>query len=262
MHARFAFAVGAALLIGGRPVPKVATRQVAYTDGTTPLQGFVAWDSTATERRPGVLVFPAWWGLTDEIRHEAERLAGAGYVGFALDPYGNGAMATHPQDAQALVAAATKDPTVLAARFNAALAQLKKDPHVDTTRIAAIGYCFGGGQALDVARAGADLAAVVSFHGTLATKTPAQPGKVKARWLVLTGGSDPFVPPEQVDAFKREMQAAGARFDVVVYPGALHGFTDPDAGTHGMPQLAYNAEADRQSWAAMLEFLKIALART
>ena len=262
MHARFAFAVGAALLIGGRPVPRVATRQVTYTDGTTSLQGFIAWDSMATERRPGVLVVPAWWGLTDGMRHEAERLAEGGYVGFVLDPYGHGQVAAHPQDAQTLVAAATKDPMVLAARFNAALAQLKKDPHVDTTRIAVIGYCFGGGVALDMARAGADLAGVVTFHGTLATKTPAQPGKVKAKLLVLAGGADPFVPPDQVDAFKREMQAAGARFDVVVYPGALHGFTDRDAATYGMPQLAYNADADRESWAAMLEFLKAAFARS
>src|SRR5438094_937458 len=108
---------------------------------------------------------------------------------------------------------------VLAARFNAALALLKQDPHVDTTRLAAIGYCFGGGVVLGMARAGADLAAVVTFHGALATQTPAQPGKVKARILVLTGAADPFVPPEQVEAFKKEMQAAGARFEVVTYPG-------------------------------------------
>src|SRR2546421_2985998 len=150
----------------------------------------------------------------------------------------------------------TKDPAVLAARFNAALEQLKRDPHVDTTRIAAIGYCFGGAVVLDMARAGAPLAAVVTFHGALATKTPAQPGKIKARVLVLAGGADPFVPPEQIDAFKREMQAAGARFEVVVYPGAKHGFTNPNAGQYGMEQLAYNAEADQQSWAAMLTLFK------
>ena len=145
---------------------------------------------------------------------------------------------------------------VLAARFNAALEVLKRDPRVDTTRIAAIGYCFGGAVVLGMARAGADLAAVVTFHGALATTSPAQPGKVKARVLVLAGGADPFVPPEQVEAFKKEMQAAGARFEVITYPGAKHGFTNPDAAKYAMPQLAYDAAADRESWAAMLKLFK------
>ena len=162
----------------------------------------------------------------------------------------------HPQDAQAFASEATKDPAVLAARFKAALEQLKRDPHVDTTRIAAIGYCFGGAVVLGMARAGADLAAVVTFHGALATTSPAQPGKVKARMLVLAGGADPFVPPEQVEAFKREMQTAGARFEVITYPGAKHGFTNPDAAKYGMSQLAYDAVADRESWAAMLKLFK------
>jgi len=145
---------------------------------------------------------------------------------------------------------------VLTARFNAALEQLKRDPHVDTTRLAAIGYCFGGAVVLGMARGGADLAAVVTFHGALATTSPAQPGKVRARVLVLAGGADPFVPPEQLEAFKREMQAAGARFEVITYPGAKHGFTNPNAAQYGMPQLAYDAAADRESWAAMLKLFK------
>lgn len=257
MHAsRWGLAVGAAVLLGQPRAPTVSTRTVEYTEGTTALEGFIAWDSTATERRPGVLVVHEWWGLNERMRQRAERLADAGYVAFAVDLYGKGKVATHPQDAQAFMAEATKDPAVIAARFNAALAQLKRDPHVDTTRIAAIGYCFGGGVALEMARAGADLAAVVSFHGVLTTKTPAQPGKVKARLLVLAGGADPFVPPEQVEAFKREMQAAGAQFEVVVYPGAKHAFTNPDAAQYGMDALAYNADADQESWAAMLSLFK------
>src|SRR5213592_2994155 len=190
------------------------------------------------------------------IRRVGRRRAGAGYVGFALDMFGKGKVTTHPQEAQAFVSEVTKDPAVLAARFNAALEQLKRDPHVDPRRIAAIGYCFGGAVVLDMARAGADLAAVVTFHGALATKTPAQPGKVKARVLVLAGDADPFVPPEQVEAFRQEMQAAGARFEVVTFPGAKHGFTNPDAGKFGMDALAYDAAADRESWAAMLKLFK------
>jgi len=194
-----------------------------------------------------------WWGLNDHARNQARRLAEAGYVGFALDMYGAGKVTTHPQEAQAFATEATKDAAVVAARFNAALDLLKRDPRVDPARIAAIGYCFGGGVVLNMARSGADLAAVVSLHGSLGTKTPAEPGKVKARVLVLAGGADPFVPPEQVEAFRKEMQTAGARFEVVMYPGAKHGFTNPDAGKYGMPQLAYDAAADRQSWAAMLK---------
>jgi len=231
--------------------PKIQTKEVEYRQGGTVLKGFIAWDDAVSGKRPGVLVVHEWWGLNDHARNQARRLAEAGYVGFALDMYGAGKVTTHPQDAQAFATEATKDPAVVAARFNAALELLKQDPRVDPARIAAIGYCFGGGVVLGMARAGSDLAAVVSFHGSLGTKTPAEPGKVKARVLVLAGGADPFVPPEQVEAFRKEMQAAGARFDIVTYPGAKHGFTNPDAAQYGMPQLAYDAAADRESWAAM-----------
>ncbi len=208
---------------------KIQTKEVEYREGGTVLKGFVAWDDAATGKRPGVLVVHEWWGLNDHARNQARRLAEAGYVGFALDMYGAGKVTTHPQEAQAFATEATKDAAVVAARFNAALDLLKRDPHVDPARIAAIGYCFGGGVVLNMARSGADVADVVSFHGSLGTKTPADPGKVKARVLVLAGGADPFVPPEQVEAFRKEMQAAGARFEVVMYPGAKHGFTNRHA---------------------------------
>jgi len=253
MHARYGFAMTAVLLTLSPGSATVKTREIEYRQGDTVLQGFLAWDDAAPGKRPGVLVVHEWWGHNEHARNQARRLAEAGYVGFALDMYGKGKVTTHPQ---AFASEATKDPAVVVARFNAALEQLKRDPHVDTTRIAAIGYCFGGAVVLDMARAGAPLAAVVTFHGALATKAPAQPGKVKARILVLAGGADPFVPPEQIEAFKREMQAAGARFEVIVYPGAKHGFTNPTASQYGMEQLAYNAEADRQSWAAMLKLFK------
>ena len=234
----------------------IKTQELEYRAGNTVLQGFMAWDDAARGRQPGVLVVHEWWGHNEHARNQARRLAEAGYVGFALDMYGKGKVTTHPQEAQAFASEATKDPAVLAARFNAALQLLKRDPRVDTTRIAAIGYCFGGAVVLGMARAGADLAAVVTFHGALATTSPAQPGKVKARVLVLAGGADPFVPPEQVEAFKKEMQAAGARFEVITYPGAKHGFTNPDAAKYAMSQLAYDAAADRESWAAMLKLFR------
>ncbi|MGH8136162.1 MAG: dienelactone hydrolase family protein, partial [Steroidobacteraceae bacterium] len=172
------------------------------------------------------------------------------------DMYGKGKVATHAKDAEAFMNEATKDPAALAARFNAAQALLKQHPHVDAKKIAAIGYCFGGSVVLGRARAGADLSAVVSFHGALATKNPAQKGKVKARVLVLTGAADPMIPPEQVEAFNAEMTAAGAKFQVVRYQGARHSFTNPAADKAGMDALAYDAEADKKSWAAMLELFK------
>src|SRR5438034_1038219 len=256
MRTRHGLALAAVLLSLAPRNAKVKTREIEYRQDGTVLQGFIAWDDAQRGKRPGVLVVHEWWGHNEHARNQARRLAEAGYVGFALDMFGKGKVTTHPQDAQAFVSELTKDPAVVAARFNAALEQLKRDPHVDPQRIAAIGYCFGGAVVLDMARAGADLTAVVTFHGALATKTPAQPGKVKARVLVLAGGADPFVPPEQVEAFRQEMRAAGAQFEVVTFPGAKHGFTNPDAGKFGMDALAYNADADRESWAALLKLFK------
>jgi dienelactone hydrolase len=231
----------------------IKTKEVEYRQGDTTLQGFLAWDGAAKGKRPGILVVHEWWGHNEHARNQARRLARAGYVAFALDMYGKGKVATHPGDAEAFMKEATKDPAVLTARFDAALARLKQETRVDPERVAAIGYCFGGSVVLGMARAGADLAAVVSFHGALATATPAQAGKVKARVLVLTGADDPMIPPEQVLAFEEEMREASARFEVVSYPGARHSFTNPEAHRAGMEALAYDAQADEKSWARMLE---------
>ncbi len=252
-----ASAVAAALLTLGSAVPAaIKTREVEYRQGDTILQGFFAWDDATKGKRPGVLVVHEWWGHNEHARNQARRLAEAGYVAFALDMYGKGKLATHPKDAEAFMNEATKDPAIMNARFNAALEQLKRDPRVDPEKIAAIGYCFGGAVVLGMARSGADLGAVVAFHGLLATKTPAQKGKVKARVLVLVGAADPMIPPEQVDAFKSEMTAAGAKFQVVSFPGVKHSFTNPQADKTGMDGLAYDAEADKKSWAAMLDLFR------
>jgi dienelactone hydrolase len=216
----------------------------------------VAWDQSAQGRRPGVLVVHEWWGHNQHARNQARRLAEAGYVGFALDMYGKGKVTTHPDSAQAFMNEAVKDIPTLVTRFNAALAQLKQDPHVDPERIAAIGYCFGGSVVLSQARAGADLDAVASFHGGLAGLPPVAAGQVKARVLVLTGADDPMAPADQVRAFQTEMTTAGANIQVISYPGAKHSFTNPDAGASGMDGLAYDAGADRQSWDALLAMLR------
>lgn len=234
---------------------EVRTQEVEYKQAGTALQGFLAWNDAAKGRRPGVLVVHEWWGHNEHARNQAKRLAQSHYVALALDMYGKGKVATHPKDAEAFMTEATKDPAVVAARFNAALALLKKDPHVDPETIAAIGYCFGGGVVLNMARGGADLDAVATFHGALKATTPAAKGAIKPRILVLTGAEDPMVPPSLVDAFKKEMDAAGARYQVVSYPGAKHSFTNPDAGKAGMEALAYNPEADRKSWEELLKLL-------
>jgi dienelactone hydrolase len=234
---------------------QVKTQEVDYKQGDTPLHGFLAWNDAARGKRPGVLVVHEWWGLNDNTRNQAKRLAQSGYVAFALDMYGGGKVAdpTHPKDAQSFMEEAARDPAIMAARFNAALDLLKKDPHVDPQKIAAIGYCFGGGVVLNMARAGADLDAVVTFHGALNPTTPAPKGTIKPRILVLTGADDPMVTASVLDNFKKEMDAAGARYQVISYPGAKHAFTNPDAGKAGMDALAYNPDADKKSWAEMLK---------
>jgi dienelactone hydrolase len=236
---------------------KIQTKVIDYEQGDTVLQGFLAWDDAAKGKRPGVLVVHEWWGHNRHARNQAVRAAKGGYVGFALDMYGKGKVAQHPADAQAFVKEATKDPETVKARFDAALAVLKQQPQVDPEKIAVFGYCFGGGVALNMARAGEDLDAVVTFHGSLApVGGPAQQGKVKAAILVFTGGADPMIPKEQVLAFEHEMEDAGVKAKVVTYPGVKHSFTNPDAGKTGMEGLAYDAKADRASWNAAMTFLK------
>src|SRR5262245_57736056 len=192
---------------------EVKTKELEYKQGNTVLQGFVAWDEAAKGKRPGVLVIHEWWGHNQHARNQAMRLAKAGYVGFALDMYGKGKVATHPKDAQAMMEEATKDPAQVKARFDAALAELKKDPHVDPEKIAVIGYCMGGMIARSMARAGEDIDAVSTFHAGMAPpKTPAKKGDVKAqRILVNTGADDPMAPAAGVDALKKEMTDAGVK---------------------------------------------------
>lgn len=238
----------------------VKTETLTYPCDGTVLQGFLAVPEKAEGKRPGILVIHEWWGHNQHARNQAVRLGEAGYAAFALDLYGKDKIADHPKDAQAFMEHVIKTPGLLSQRFQAALSLLKARPEVDPTRIGVLGYCFGGTVALGMARAGEDLQAVVTFHaGLTPPDAPAAPGHVKARILVHTGGKDPMIPAEQVMAFETEMKAAKADARVVVYPEAVHSFTNPDAGKAGMEALRYDAEADRKSWEATVAFLQAAL---
>lgn len=236
---------------------KVQTKELEYTQGDTKLQGFLAWDDAAKGKRPGILVIHEWWGHNEHARNQARRLAKAGYVGFAVDMFGKGKVTTHPADAKGFVQEAMKDPAVATARFDAALELLKQQPQVDPEKTGAFGYCFGGGVALNMARAGKDLDAVVTFHGMLDPwSAPAEQGKVKPAILVQTGGADPMVTEAKVQSFEKEMKDAGADAKVITYPGAKHAFTNPDAGKAGMDALAYDKKADQKSFDEAVKLLR------
>ena len=240
--------IAACLLVPAAAGANVKTKEIEYKQGDTPLKGFVAWDDSAKGKRPGVLVIHEWWGNNEHARDQAIRLARSGYVGFALDMYGNGKVARHPQDAQAMAAEINKDPKLVKARFDVALAELKKDPHVDPKRIGVVGYCMGGSIALAMAAAGEDINALATFHAGLQNIPEPKKGSVKPRILVNTGADDPAAPAQKVDALKQAFSSAGARIEVISYPGAKHAFTNPAADKVGMPALAYNADADKKSW--------------
>jgi dienelactone hydrolase len=229
---------------------------------TETLKGFLAYKPGLQGKLPGVLVVHEWWGNNTYARKRAMDLAELGYVALAVDMYGNGHVAATPDEAGKLAGSVMKDFDTGKARFNAALKFLNTREAVDPGRIAAIGYCFGGGVVLNMARQGADLRGVVSFHGSLDPVKPAKKGDVKAKVLIAHGGADSFVPENKVEALKKEFNEAGVDYTFTVYPGATHVFTNPEADNlakqFNMP-IAYNAEADKKSWAEMESFLALVL---
>lgn len=225
---------------------------VDYRCGEVNLRGYLATDDTAAALRPGVLVFHEGLGLGDFAMERARRLASLGYVAFAADMFGDRRQAANLQEVATLVGGLRAEPETLRARGRAAFETLAALPQVDAGRLAAIGFCLGGSVVLELARGGADLKAVVSFHGVLTTKMPAQPGQIKASVLVCTGVDDPLAPPEQVAGFENEMRAGVVRdWQVISYGNTLHGFTNPAADGSMMRSALYNAQADRRSWASM-----------
>lgn len=238
------------------PHSKIREENVSYTSNGVTLKGYVAYDERITGKRPAVLVVPEWWGLNDYVKSRARQLAEMGYIAMAVDMFGDGKVASNPQEAQALTAAFYKDPQLSKTRLDAAIQKIKEFPQTDPSNVVAIGYCFGGSVVLNSAKLGADLKAVVSFHGGLAG-VPANKSLLKAKILVCHGASDKFVSMADLDAFKHQMDSIGADYTVKVYPNATHAFTNPNSTENGkkfnMP-IEYNAEADKNSWNDMKAF--------
>ncbi|HAF44810.1 MAG TPA: dienelactone hydrolase [Gallionellaceae bacterium] len=236
----------------------VQGKEVSYNANGTTLKGYIAYDDAVKGKRPGILVVHEWWGHNEYARKRARMLAEQGYTALAVDMYGDGKQAHHPDDAGKFASEVSKNAELAKARFDAAYELISKESTVDAGNIAAIGYCFGGSVVLNMARIGEPLKAVVSYHGSLKTAIPAAAGKVKARVASFTGEDDPMIPAEQVAAFRQEMGNAGVSYKVVTYPGAKHAFTNPEADKFGREfklPLAYNAAADKASWEEGMRFL-------
>lgn len=235
----------------------VQTKVVEYKDGDTVLEGFLAWDdavATDSKPAPGVLVIPEWWGNNDYSRGRAKQLAELGYVALAIDMYGKGKITTDPKQAGEWSGAIMKDETARRARSTAGLKVLRGQKNVDASHIGVIGYCMGGTLAVDLARTGADLRAVVAFHAsTFTASKPEENKQIKGTVLICHGAEDAFVPAGEVDKFQSQMKEAGVDYVFVAFSGAVHAFTNPKAGSYNVPGVRHNAEADRRSW----EFMQI-----
>lgn len=239
-------------------VVAISASDVAYNAGDKEMSGYVAFDSASAEKRPIVLIVHEWWGLGDYEKSRARQLAELGYLAFAVDMYGKGIKGETPDAAGKLATPFYTDPQLAKSRFDAALAQAKTYTQGDTTKIAAIGYCFGGAQVLNMARLGEDLAGVVSFHGNLAG-VPLQKENLKAKVFVAHGEADQFVSAAEVANFKKQMDSIGAAYSFKSYPNATHAFTNPAATANGEKfkiPIAYNKAADTTSWNDMKAFFK------
>jgi len=232
----------------------IHTGTVEYKQGNITLEGFVAYDDAIQGKRPGVLVVHQWMGLTDYEEHRAEMLAQLGYVAFCADIYGKGVRPQNAAEAGALAGKYKRDRQLLRARVNAGLDALRQQPLVDANRVAAIGYCFGGTTVLELARSGADVKGVVSFHGGLDAPDPDDGNNIKCKVLICHGADDPFSSPQDIAALENEMRKGGVDWQLIMYGGAVHSFTQPMAGNDNSKGAAYNERADRRSWEAMKQF--------
>lgn len=243
------------LLFSAPAFAAIHTETVQYKDGETVLEGYLAYNEAVMGERPAVLIIHDWMGLRDFAKKRAEDLAALGYTAFAADIYGKDVRPENPAEAGAQAGIYKKDRALARSRAQAALKVLENSPFADKSRIAAMGYCFGGMVALELARSGAEIEGVVSFHGSLDTPTPEEAVNIKGKVLVLHGADDPHVPPKDVENFENEMRQAKVDWQLIAYGGAVHAFTNPEAGTDPSKGAAYNESADKRSWRAMKDFL-------
>lgn len=234
----------------------IITQNVEYKDGKTVLEGFLAYDDAIQGKRPGVIVVHEWKGLNNYARRRAQQLAEMGYVAFAADMYGKGMVAKDHAEAAKLSGVYRENRKLTRKRAEAAYKVLAKNPHVNSSKIAAIGYCFGGMTVLEMARAGMDLKGVSSFHGSLPAPIPAEKGKIKAKVVVFHGSDDTFAGASDVPDFETEMKNAEADWTLVILGGAAHSFTVPEAGSNKSSGMAYDEKADKRSWEMLAQFLK------
>lgn len=230
-------------------------RTIAYADGMQPLEGYFA-PPRDRSQAPGVLIVHTFLGLNDRIKQRANRLAELGYAAFALDVFGPGVHPTSPSEGLAAIKPFRSDRQFFRQRLKAGLEVLQNQPECDANRIAAIGYCFGGCAVLELARSGAPLRGVVSFHGELDSPLPALFGAIQAKVLVLHGDADSVVPFEQIIQFRDEMRSAGANWEIVIYSDAKHSFTGEGAMGDVTPEAGLNPQAEARSWQAMLNFFE------
>ena len=245
------------LILFGAAAPAGAalqTKTLDYSYGGKTFKGYLAWDDAFSGKRPGVLVVQECWGLNDYARSRTEQLAKAGYVAFAADMYGEGKVGAHPEQASAMANEVKSNLGEWLGRSQAALQTLRSQPQVDPTKLAVIGYCFGGATALQLAYSGADIKLAASFHGSL--PVPEKPEMIKAKLLIFHGGKDPHITAESLQAVKTKLDQAKVDYRLTIYPEAMHGFSVPGADARGMKGVAYNAEADQKSWADLLAALK------
>lgn len=238
-------------LAGASAQAELKKQAIDYDIDGEPHQGYLVWDDAFSGERPGVLVVHEWWGLNDYAKYRADEVAKLGYVAFAADMYGTGKVTDSADQAREWMQGVTVDVEEWRNIANAGLAQLKKHPMVDADKVAAIGYCFGGGTVLQMAYGGLDVLGVVSFHGSLPSLPKEDEAKLKAHIDVEHGGADPFVPAEQLAMFKARLDAVHADYQFHEYAGVKHSFTNPNAGKRGMAALQYDANADRESWTNM-----------
>jgi dienelactone hydrolase len=240
------------LMVATSSQAAVQTKTIAYKHGDLECRGFLAWDDSVQGPRPGVLVVHEWWGLNDYARHRAEELAKLGYIAFAADMYGEGKMTTHPDEAGKMAGVVRANIEDWRKRASEALEVLKSQPQCDKTRLAAIGYCFGGSTALQLAYSGADLKAVATFHAALPVAADDEAKEIKAALLICHGAADSFIPEKAIKGFRDALDKGGVKYEFVAYPDVKHSFTVPDADKHGNPGMKYDKVADEDSWKRML----------